>query len=146
MAINSDFRDLFWSLNRSGARYLLVGAHAVAFYAQPRFTKDLDVWVEPTASNASRVFEALQEFGAPLADFGAMDLAQPGLVLQIGVDPNRIDVITTIDGVGFAEAWEARESATYGDQEINVIGRAHLIRNKRASARPQDLIDLVTLE
>lgn len=146
MAINRDFRDLFAALNDSGARYLLVGGYAVAVHAQPRFTKDLDVWIDLDAENPTRVFQALRSFGAPLLDLSAEDLAQPDLIFQIGVAPNRVDVITSIDGVQFAEAWEDREITRYADQDVPVISRVHLIQNKRASGRPQDLIDVAILE
>ena len=146
MPVNPDFRDLFAELNAVEARYLLVGGYAVAFHAQPRFTKDLDVWTDPEPTNAARVHEALRKFGAPLQELSVADLARPGLLFQIGVPPNRIDVLTGIDGVAFAEAWPARVETTYGDQPVPVIGRADLIRNKRASGRPQDLIDLGLLE
>lgn len=146
MAVNPDFRDLFAALNAAGARYLLVGGYAVAFHAEPRFTKDLDVWTEPSPANAARVHEALQAFGAPLQELTQGDLARAGLVFQIGVPPNRIDIVTAIDGVEFAEGWSGRAETTYGDQAVPVIGRTELIRNKRASGRPQDLLDLETLE
>src|SRR5439155_13804437 len=104
MAVNPDFRDLFAALNDAGARYLLVGGYAVAFHSQPRFTKDLDIWVEASVENASRVFAALKAFGAPLENLILTDLVQSELIFQIGVPPNRIDVLTSIDGVTFAEA------------------------------------------
>ncbi len=146
MAVNRDFRDLFAALNAAGARYLLVGGYAVAFHAEPRFTKDLDVWIEPALDNAKIVFEALRAFGAPLERVTAADLARPEMVLQIGVPPNRIDLVTGIDGVGFDEAWPNRVSSSYGDQAITVIGRDDLIRNKHATGRPQDLADLALIE
>jgi hypothetical protein len=144
--VNPDFRDLFAALNAAGARYLLVGGYAVAFHAQPRFTKDLDVWAEPESANASLVYEALRRFGAPLEELTASDLERPGTVYQIGVPPNRIDILTAIDGVSFAQAWPGRVETTYGDQTVPVIGRRHLVLNKRASGRPQDLLDLEILE
>lgn len=146
MPVNQDFRDLFAALNAAGAEYLLVGGYAVAFHAEPRFTKDLDVWTEASGRNAALVYAALRAFGAPLAELSAEDLARPGLIFQIGVPPNRIDVLTSIDGLSFAEAWPARAVTSYGDQAVPVIGKADLIRNKRASARPQDLLDLALLE
>ena len=94
MAINRDFSDLYAALNAAGARYLLVGGHAVAFHARPRFTKDLDVWVEPTAANAALVFDALEKFGAPLGALRVEDLATAGIIFQIGIPPNRIDILT----------------------------------------------------
>lgn len=144
--VNPDFRDLFAALNEADARYLVVGAHAVAFYAEPRYTKDLDVWVEGSSENAPRLLAALRAFGAPMAEVTIMDFQSPGIVLQIGVPPNRIDITTHIDGVAFAAAWPNRRSTTFGDQSIYLIGRAELIQNKTAAARPQDLLDLALLE
>ena len=144
--VNRDFRDLFAALNDAGARYLVVGAHAVAFYAEPRFTKDLDVWVEPTLTNAGKVMAALQAFGAPVSDVSEADLATPSVTLQIGVAPNRIDIATRIDGVAFEAAWPNRTETQFGDQTIALIGRGDLMTNKRAAGRPQDLLDLSTLE
>jgi hypothetical protein len=143
--VNTDFRDLFAALNDAGARYLLVGAHAVAFHAEPRFTKDLDVWVEASASNAPRVLAALRAFGAPLGGVTELDFSSPEVTLQIGVAPNRIDVATHIDGVTFESAWPNRVASTFGDQTIWLIGREDLITNKRAAGRPQDLLDLALL-
>lgn len=145
MPLNPDFRDLFAALNAAGARYLLVGGYAVAFHAQPRFTKDLDVWTDPDAANAARAFAALRSFGAPLHELTAADLGRLGTIFQIGVPPNRIDVVTAIDGVTFPEAWQDHVETTYGDQAVPVISRRHLVQNKRASGRPQDLLDLELL-
>jgi hypothetical protein len=144
--VNPDFRDLFAALNAAEARYLLVGGYAVAFHAQPRFTKDLDVWTEPDKANAGRVLEALRRFGAPLQQLSTADLAAPGTVFQIGVPPNRIDIVTAIDGVAFPDAWADRVATTYGEEPVPVIGRRQLVANKRASGRPQDLLDVAILE
>ena len=146
MSVNPDFRDLFVALNDAKTRYLLVGGYAVAFHAQPRFTKDLDIWVEPSPDNAEHVFSALESFGAPLTNISPTDLSKPGLILQIGIPPNRIDIITAIAEVDFKEAWAARQVTNYGDQSIYVISREHLIRNKRAVGRPQDNIDADLLD
>lgn len=146
MTINPDFRDLFAALNDAGARYLLVGGYALAVHAVPRFTKDLDVWVEPSAANAARVMAALRAFGAPLDSLVEADLARPEVVFQMGVPPNRIDIVTGIDGVGFDEAWSGRVSTTYGNHAVPVIGRAQLVANKRATGRPQDQLDADLLE
>ncbi len=143
--VNPDFRDLFAALNDAGARYLVVGAHAVAFYAEPRFTKDLDVWVEASPANAPRVMSALRAFGAPMAAATEADFIRPEITLQIGVAPNRIDVTTRIDGVAFESAWPNRTESTFGDQPIWLIGRRDLVANKQAAGRPQDRLDLATL-
>lgn len=146
MPLNPDFRDLFAALNGAGARYLLVGGYAVAFHGQPRFTKDLDIWVEPETANSARVHEALRRFGAPLHELTAADLERAGTIFQIGLPPNRIDIVTAIDGVEFSEAWPGRMETRYGDEVVPVIGRRHLIQNKRAAGRPQDLLDVQLLE
>ncbi len=114
MPVNRDFRDLFAELNGAGAEYLLVGGYALAFHAVPRFTKDLDIWVNATPENALRVHAALVQFGAPVAELTPPDLGTPGIVFQIGIPPNRIDVLTSIDGVQFADAWSERVSTQYG--------------------------------
>jgi hypothetical protein len=146
MSVNPDFRDLFFELNAAEARYLVVGAYAVTFHSRPRFTKDLDVLVEPTLENAARVHAALKSFGAPLKDVTAKDLATPGIVFQIGIAPTRIDILTEIDAVEFGPAWERRAESVYGDCAIHVLSREDLIANKRAVGRPQDLADVKELE
>src|SRR5438132_1459599 len=105
MAINPDFRDLFSELSAAEARYLLVGGYAVMLYTVPRFTKDLDLWVEPSPDNARKVHAALTRFGAPMAELSLDDLSAPGTVFEIGVEPNRIDIRTSAEGLRFGEAW-----------------------------------------
>jgi hypothetical protein len=144
--LNPDFRDLLAAFNAHGVEYLVVGAHALAAHGHVRATKDLDVWVRPSASNAPRVLKALREFGAPLHDLVEDDLSRPGVVFQIGVAPLRIDVITEIDGVEFQDAWPARFDATVGGLAVSVISREHLIANKKAAGRLQDLADVERLE
>jgi hypothetical protein len=144
--MNSDFRDLFAALNAAGARYLVVGGYALALHAQPRFTKDLDIWIERSAENAQAVWDALAAFGAPMSGLSPEDLASPELVYQLGIPPSRVDILTSIDGVSFSEAWPRRVEEPYGDQPASFIGFADLIANKRAAGRPQDLADLEMLE
>ncbi len=145
MAVNPDFRDLFSAFNAASVRYLLVGGYAVGFHAEPRFTKDLDVWIEASPLNAQRAYDALRVFGAPVGEVSVDELAGPDRILQIGVPPNRIDILTSIDGVAFDAAWASHVETHYGDQAIHVIGRAELVANKRASGRPQDLLDVELL-
>ena len=145
MSVNPDFRDLFAALNAAHAEFLIIGGYALAVHGAPRFTKDLDVWVQPTPENAKRVWTALDAFGAPFLDLTLQDLSTPGIVFQMGLPPNRIDIITTIDGVEFQEAWEHRMSSAYGDQPVMVMGVDDLIRNKEATGRPQDRLDAETL-
>src|SRR5437899_11535016 len=125
--MNPDFRDLLAAFNARGVEFLVVGAYALAAHGLVRATKDLDVWVRPDVDNAKRVFDALAAFGAPLHDLTVDDLARPGLIFQIGVEPIRIDVITAIDGVQFPDAWAERVPARFADQEAAVLSRKHLV-------------------
>jgi hypothetical protein len=141
-----DFKDLFAALNAEEAERLIVDWHARAVHAAPRFRLDLGVWVNSAGDDPPRVRAALQRFGAPLAEPGPADLATPGIVFQIGVEPNRIDVLTANDGMSIPEAWAARAETRSGGELVHVIGRRHLPQDKRASSRPQDLIDADVLE
>lgn len=144
--MNRDFRDLLAEFNVQNVEYLVVGAYALAAYGHVRATKDLDIWVRPNPENARQVIKALQAFGAPLQDLTETDLTTPGVVFQIGIPPVRIDVLTEIDGVEFAEAWSARVLTKFADQSVPVLSREHLIKNKRAAGRTQDLADVEKLE
>lgn len=144
--MNSDFRDLLFEFNAAEVRYLVVGGYAFFFHASPRFTKDLDLWVDATPENAAKVFEALRRFGAPLTELSVDDLARPGLTLQMGVPPNRIDVLTEISAVLFADAWEHRATGRYGDQLMWILSKADLILNKKSVGRSRDLEDVKELE
>lgn len=144
--MSRDFRDLLAEFNAQGVEYLVVGAHALAAHGHVRATNDLDLWVRPELENARRALRALQKFGAPLQDLTETDLTTAGVVFQIGVPPLRIDVLTAIDGVGFAEAWVARVLTRFVDQPVAVLSKEHLIKNKRACGRAQDLADIERLE
>jgi hypothetical protein len=146
MAVNPDFRDLFVAFNDAEVRYMVIGAHAVTFHSRPRFTKDLDVWIDPAPDNAERVYQALSAFGAPLEDVSESDFADPDLVFQIGVAPNRIDIVMGIEAVDFPAAWPRRVEGHYGGCPIHVISRQDLITNKQALGRPRDQEDLRALE
>lgn len=140
--MSPDFRDLLAEFNAHGVEYLVVGAHALAAYGVVRATKDFDVWVRPSAENASKVLQAISAFGAPLHDLTSEDLARPGLIFQIGVAPIRIDIVTEIDGVEFEEAWPERLQTSFADQTTSVISARLLLANKRATGRLQDLADV----
>jgi hypothetical protein len=144
--MNQDFLDLLRALSAAEVRFLVIGAYAVSFHSEPRATGDLDVWVEPTPENAPRVLAALQEFGAPLRDLSVEDLASPDIVFQMGLPPRRIDILTSITGVDFAQAWPERSTTSIGDVVFCLIGREALIRNKAALGRPKDLLDVENLE
>jgi hypothetical protein len=144
--LSPDFRDLLSAFNEHGVDYLVVGAHALAAHGHVRATGDLDVWVRAEPANAARVMAALSAFGAPLKDLSADDLVTPGTIFQIGVAPIRIDVMTSIDGVGFDEAWAERLVARFADVPVPVLSATQLIRNKRSVGRPQDMADVDWLE
>src|SRR5262245_26737223 len=144
--MNRDFKDLLSAFSAQGVEYLVVGAHALAAHGHVRATKDLDVWVRPSAENSPRVIQALKAFGAPLHDLTSDDLSRPGLIFQIGVPPVRVDVITSIDGVDFAAAWPDRLLANLEGQQVPVLSRHHLIANKKAAGRLQDLADVEALD
>ncbi len=115
-------------------------------YTEPRFTKDLDIWIEPSPDNAARVFRALAEFGATLAGIHAADFAVPDLIYQLGIPPSRVDILTSITGVDFEEAWGRRKEAEFGDIQTRFISLGDLITNKRATGRSMDLADCERLE
>jgi hypothetical protein len=144
--MNQDFRDLLAEFNARQVEFLLVGAHALAAHGHVRATRDLDIWVRPSPENAKRVLQAIRAFGAPLHDLTEKDLATPGVIFQIGVEPIRIDVLTVIDGVQFDEAWAERMISQYGDQPVGVLSREHLMKNKLTVARTQDLADVEALK
>jgi hypothetical protein len=144
--VNQDFRDLLRAFADADVRFLVIGAYAVAVHAEPRATGDLDLWLEASPENAARAYAALRRFGAPLHELTEADLASPGVVFQIGLPPRRIDLLTSITGVAFADAWAGRIAIRYGDVPCAVIGRDALIENKRQLGRARDLADLELLE
>lgn len=144
--MSSDYKELFVAFNARRVEFLVVGAHALAAHGLIRATKDIDVWVRPSAENASKVLTALAEFGAPLFDLSVEDLCTPGVVFQIGVDPVRIDVLTAITAVEFDEAWVNRVESEFEGEAVAVLSRDLLIRNKTAAGRTQDLADVEWLK
>jgi len=133
------------ALQAAEAVFVVVGAHAMAVHGVPRATGDLDIWIRPDLENARRVLRALAEFGAPLGNLGAEDLAGPETVYQIGLPPRRIDIITGIDGVDFEEAWESKVISQVAGLDIPFLGWDVLLRNKEASGRPKDMADIQLL-
>ena len=141
----TDFRDMLSALSAEKAEYLVVGAHALANYGVVRATGDLDCWINPTPENALRVLRALTAFGTP---FGVTldDLTHDDRIIQIGVEPVRIDLLTSIEGVSFAEAWAARVLTEVDGLTLPLLSREHLLTNKRATGRPRDRADVERLE
>ena len=144
--MNSDFKDLLRLFNAEQVEYLVIGGYAVIEYTEPRYTKDLDVWVRAEPANAERVFRALAKFGAPLGGVTAADFAEEGYIFQIGVAPIRVDILMSVEGLTFSEAWPNRTAISFDGSDAWVISRTDLIRTKRASGRTQDLLDVENLE
>lgn len=142
---SGDFRELLSLFNAESVRYLIVGGFALAHYGRPRYTKDLDIWIDRAEENSRKVFRALARFGAPLETLTDRDFAEPDIVFQVGVEPLRIDILTDISGVEFARAWDRRETTLYGDVPVYIINKSDYITNKRASGRPSDLRDVEAL-
>ena len=141
-----DFEELLAAFLHREVRFVVVGAHALALHAKPRYTKDLDLFVQPSPENARRVVDALDAFGFSGLGITESDFDQPGRILQLGAPPNRVDLMTTIDGVSFEEVWNSRVEGAYGAIKVPFIGYEALVRNKTASGRHQDLADLETLK
>ena len=142
-----DQKDLLRAFNEHGVEYLLVGGHAVGFHAEPRGTKDLDVWIRSDEANSLRVYEALRTFGAPLSDVSPADFAgHPDSIFQLGMPPSRVDVLQSVDGLDFDRAWSNRvERAIDPSTPVHVISRGDLITNKTATGRFIDLADVEKL-
>ncbi|MEO6060320.1 MAG: DUF6036 family nucleotidyltransferase [Thermoflexales bacterium] len=126
-------------------RYLVVGGYAVTQYAEPRYTRNLDVWIATDAQNAAAVYAALKEYGAPLSQLSSKDFSQEGYFYQMGSPPVRVDVLMGIPGVAFEDAWARRVEVAFGDVNVSFISKDDLITAKIASGRPQDLIDVANL-
>lgn len=141
-----DFEDFIELLNRFSVEYLIVGAYALALYARPRNTGDIDVYINSTEKNAENLLKVIKEFGFEDAGIEEVDFTTKGRIVQLGVSPVRIDIINEIDGVDFISAYKSRESHQFGRVSADFISRADLIKNKRASNRKKDIADLDELE
>ena len=141
MFVNSDFSDLLRIFNANCVEYMVIGGYALIHYAEPRYTKDLDLWISTDPQNAVAVYSSLRDFGAPLNGLTYKDFAEDGFFYQMGVPPVRVDILMGIPGIEFADAWKRRETVWYDDLPVFIISRQDLISAKRASGRPQDLMD-----
>lgn len=141
MFINSDFSELLKIFNDNGVKYLVIGGYALIQYAEPRYTKDLDLWVRVGSANASAVFNALSAFGAPLNGLSEQDFSEEGYFYQMGRPPVRVDVLMGIPGPSFDDAWQRRNEVDFDGLLVPFISRGDLILTKRAAGRPQDLLD-----
>ena len=145
MDISLDYKDLFRILNRHKVKYLVIGAYAVAFYAEPRYTKDIDIWVSNDTANIGRLYKALVDFGAPLKGVSAADFANKKMIYQIGVAPVRIDILMGVSEIKFENAWKNRKKSKYGGIAINILGVKELIYSKKKAGREHDISDIKKL-
>ena len=146
MSLSSDLREFLELLNARGVEYLVVGAHSLAFHGRPRYTGDLDVLVRPSKSNATALVKLLHEFGFSGSKFTPVDFADADQIIQLGRPPNRIDLLTSLTGVDNDDAFAAKIAAEIDGIPVFVLSKRHLIQNKRAVGRPQDLVDVAELE
>jgi len=144
--MSKDFEELFAFFNARNVRALIVGGYAFAYHARPRYTKDIDVWIEATPENARRLLEALNDFGFGSLDLSVEDFTKPGQIVQLGFPPSRIDLLTSIKGLTFEEAWESHIEDLFGETKVCYLGRDDLIRSKKAAGRAQDQVDVEVLE
>ena len=145
MEVQPDFRELLALFNANQVDYMVIGGYALAFHGAPRFTGDLDIFVKPDPENARRIIEALDQFGFKSVDLGVDDFQAPDQVVQLGVPPVRVDILTSITGVSWAEAASGRVEGKYGEIPVYYIGREQFAANKRATGRKRDLADLEAL-
>ena len=146
MEIQPDFRDLLELFNSNKVEYIIVGGYALAFHGAPRYTGDIDIYVKPDVRNAEQIMSALDEFGFGSVGLAAVDFERPGQIIQLGVPPVRIDIITSISGVSWDEAFAGRVAGRYGDIKVHYIGREQFIKNKRSVGRKKDLADIEALD
>jgi hypothetical protein len=145
MELASDFSEFCASLNAHRVEYLIVGGYALALHGLPRYTGDLDVYFNPTLENGARLLAAIRDFGFPTEGLSAERVIDGRHLIQMGVPPLQIHVMSDISGITWEQAWAGRETGRFGTQTINFIGRTELILNKRASGRMRDLADVETL-
>ena len=142
MEVQQDFKDVLALFNAHKVDYIIVGAHALAYHGAPRFTGDIDIFVRPDLENAQRILNALEEFGFDSLDLKPEDFTKHNNIVQLGVAPVRIDIITSLNGVSWEETAAGRVTGTYGDIEVHYIGKEQFILNKQALGRKKDLADL----
>ena len=145
MEIQTDFKELLALFNAQGVEYLIVGGYALAFHGAPRFTGDIDIFVKPAQENSERIMASLKEFGFGNIGLTEGDFSKTDQIIQLGVPPVRVDIITSLSGVAWEEADKDKVAGQYGDVPVNYIGRRQFVANKKASGRKKDLADLEAL-
>ena len=145
MRVEKDFEEFLKSLNVHKVRYLIVGAYAVTFYSAPRNTGDLDIFIENSKTNAIKILKALENFGFESLGITTEELMRQDMIIQLGIEPNRIDLITSISGVNFQEAYKSKMKGSFGSQQVNFISFDKLVKNKSATGRVKDMADVELL-
>jgi hypothetical protein len=145
MEVQEDFREFIELLNAHDVKFMIVGGYALAFHGAPRFTGDIDVFIKPDQTNASRIINALADFGFGSLNLTLKDFQYPDKVIQLGLPPLRIDIITSISGVTWEEADTSKKPGLFGDIPVFYIGKKQFIANKRATGRKKDLADIEAL-
>jgi hypothetical protein len=146
MQVLRDFEELLALLNGQKVKYVIVGGYAVAFHGAPRYTGDIDILVEPDKKNAARILKALKDFGFTGLKLTESDFEKPDIVIQFGVAPVRVDIITSISGVTWEKAFGGRKKGKYGDVRVSYLGRKELVQNKKATGRAKDFADIEALK
>jgi hypothetical protein len=146
MKVEKDYEEFLGLFNKHNVKYCIIGAYAVAFYAKPRYTKDIDILVEPSKDNAQKILKVLEEYGFGELSLSLEDLTCEGNILQLGYEPLRIDILNKLEGFQFHDIWQNRVIGEYGSERVYFIGLEDLIRNKKQSNRPTDQIDIDLLE
>lgn len=142
MLVQPDYEDMLKSLNCANVKYCIIGSFALAFHATPRYTKDMDILVEPTLANAKKIIQALNDFGFEELGLTPEDFTTKESIIQLGFEPVRIDLITSVSGIPFDDIWENRVQGIYGQTPTYFISKDHLITCKLSAGRPQDLLDV----
>ena len=144
--LSKDFKEFIELLNENKVRYLVVGGYAVAFHGHPRYTKDLDVWIELSPDNANKILNALKKFGFGSLGLKPDDFLEGDQIIQLGYPPNRIDILTTLKGLKFEDCYKVKVEVEIHGLRIDFIDIENLKKNKRATGRPQDIADAENLE
>ena len=145
MELNQDYSELLKILNEYKVQYLIIGAYAVIYYTDPRYTKDMDIWVKKETENIKGLYKALAKFGAPLEKIAEEDFMKKDIIYQMGIEPVRIDILTNLFGIDFEKAWKTKSKTKYGDIGMNIIDLDNLIKSKKKAGRAQDKIDIKKL-
>lgn len=145
MKVEKDFEDFLRLLRKNKVRYCIIGAYAVSLYGKPRYTKDIDIYIDPNIKNANRLVKSINEFGMESLNLTAKDFSKKGNIIQLGYEPVRIDIHTAIKGCSFEKVWKNKKMVNYGEEKTCFIGLDDLIKNKKATNRKQDRIDLEVL-